>query len=343
MNSNYKPREIKIDDFYKIIGEREKIKFLLNFAVLAPSTHNTQPWLFKIEQFKCKIYYNSHLLLPEADVKKRDLFISMGCAVENLILAAKYFNVFDNIDYDHLESNEHIATINFRRFSIQKDKSYQKLIESILSRRNARGIFGKEVVPEHLLANIFSVVGDYLTDGISINLVSAKDQIGELALLTAEGLKIAYKRSSFRKEMSHWMTNNFTKRKEGIPGYALKMPFLLSFIIPGLVRWVDIGPFLAKKNYQSLNSAPLIAIITAESENSLIWLKIGRLAERLFLELNSAGWQTSIFVAAIEMGFSSEVKKIINTIKEPQFLFAVGRIDSLHQLTPRHPASDKII
>jgi hypothetical protein len=26
----------------------EQLKFLLNYAILAPSSHNTQPWLFKI-------------------------------------------------------------------------------------------------------------------------------------------------------------------------------------------------------------------------------------------------------------------------------------------------------
>jgi nitroreductase len=27
----------------------EKLKFLLQYAVLAPSSHNTQPWLFRIQ------------------------------------------------------------------------------------------------------------------------------------------------------------------------------------------------------------------------------------------------------------------------------------------------------
>ena len=29
-------------------GPEEKLRFLLNYAVLAPSGHNTQPWLFRL-------------------------------------------------------------------------------------------------------------------------------------------------------------------------------------------------------------------------------------------------------------------------------------------------------
>jgi nitroreductase len=32
--------------------EEEKMLFLLNFAILAPSSHNSQPWLFKINKSK---------------------------------------------------------------------------------------------------------------------------------------------------------------------------------------------------------------------------------------------------------------------------------------------------
>ncbi|MEK6878500.1 MAG: hypothetical protein AABY22_02775 [Nanoarchaeota archaeon] len=323
---------------------QSQIKFVLQYAILAPSTHNTQPWLFKITGNKCEVYYDPKLQLPEADPKARDLYISIGCAIENLILAAKFFNIFGDIKYSSTENEFHIATITFKENSNHFNNKYASIVETILKRINARGVFFPKPIPHDFLDKITEKVSEYIVDGIKINWIREEEKIKSLASLTAEGLKIAYKKNSFRKEMSMWMNNSLTKKKEGIPGYALKMPVLLSFILPKLVKFFNIGNFLAKKNYQSLSSAPLIVVITSKSEDSKTWLQIGRLVERLMLEFQNAQWQTSIFVASIEMeDLYKEVKKIINTTEKPQFLFAVGLIDSLHQPTPRHKLNKKII
>ncbi len=344
MKEGYKPWQINVDDFPKEKSIIYQIEFVLRYAILAPSTHNTQPWLFKIKESACEIYYNPKLILPEADAKTRDLYISMGCCIENLILTARYFNIFNSVEYGPFKNKEQVAVISFKNYTGDNNNQYEKIINTITKRINARGVFSSDSVPNDLLNTISSITRDYLLDGINLHWVKDKTKIVTLASLTADGLRIAYLKPSFRREMSQWMNNSLTQKKEGIPGYALKMPLFLSFIIPTLVRWFNIGDFLAKKNYVSLSSAPLIAVITSKNENPSIWLKVGRLAERLMLEFQSAGWQTSIFVAAIEMSdLYREVQKIIPTDNLPQFLFAVGKVDSLHKQTPRHALEEKII
>jgi hypothetical protein len=337
-------RKINVLDFPEKGSLESQIKFILNYAILAPSTHNSQPWLFKIKVPECQIYYDPRLLLPEADPKTRDLHISIGCAIENLILAAKYFNIFDTVIYGPFDNKEQLAVVRFKTYTGRRNDEYKKVVDTIPKRINARGFFLPILVPLDLLNKISFLINDYLIDGINIHWVSEKNKITKLSLLTAEGLRFAYSKPSFRKEMSQWMRNSLTKRKDGLPGYALKMPLILSFILPILVRWFNLGKFLSQLNYKSMNSAPLIGIITTENESQDIWIKVGRLAERIMLEFNSAGWQTSIFVAAIEMeDLYKKVQDIINTEKIPQFLFVVGKIDSLHKPTPRHKLTEKIL
>ena len=88
------PWDIKKEDFPQTSVLADQIKFVLGYAILAPSTHNSQPWRFKIQDNFCRIYYNPELKLPEADPSGRDLYISMGCMIENLIIAANYFGIF---------------------------------------------------------------------------------------------------------------------------------------------------------------------------------------------------------------------------------------------------------
>ena len=340
MNNN--PRDINSADFEKCLTSEDKIRFLLKYAVLAPSTHNTQPWLFKIEKTVCSIYINQKYRLPEADPHGRDIFISIGCCVENLVLAAKYFGFFDKIDFI-TNGNDAVAKIYFKEGGSQ-DKKYEPLVLTIPRRINARGIFKNESISQSLIDSVTDNLDDEYIDILQVNFVKEKMGILKIADLTAEGLKTAYRRKSFRKEMYKWMNNSLTKKKEGIPGYALKMPFLASFILPTTVRFFNIGKLLAKLNYKSVSSVPLITIISSRDNTPIVWLKTGRLIERLMLDFNSKGLNTSIFSASIEMGdLYKDVQKVINTNQIPQFLFVVGKVDSIHKPTPRHDLVDKII
>ena len=58
---------------------------LIRQATKAPSGHNAQPWLFKIKTDGIEIYADTTRRLPVVDPHDRELFVSLGCAVENLL------------------------------------------------------------------------------------------------------------------------------------------------------------------------------------------------------------------------------------------------------------------
>jgi len=156
-------------------------------------------------------------------------------------------------------------------------------------------------------------------------------------------MHLAYSKTTFRKEMSHWMNSNLSNKKQGLPGYSLNMPLLVSLIIPVLIRFFNIGSLLGKLNFKSLSSAPLIAVI-ASPNTKLSWISVGMYAERLMLRAQSLDLQTSIYVGSIEMGaLYKEVQKVTQLEERPQFLFAIGKIKGNHKITPRHPIEKKII
>ena len=140
------------------------------------------------------------------------------------------------------------------------------------------------------------------------------------------------------------MHNSLSPAKEGLHGYSLRMPFLFSFIIPWLVRFRDLSPMLSDLNYKSIASVPLVNVISAQESNPETWLKVGRLAQRTMLYLNSQNIKTSIFVASIEMGdLHKEVQKLLNITTEPQFLFVAGYMDYDQKHSPRHNLEEKLL
>jgi len=61
---------------------------LVRAAILAASPHNTQPWLFKVTNSSIELYIDTKRNVGALDPCLREEHIGMGCALENLMLAA---------------------------------------------------------------------------------------------------------------------------------------------------------------------------------------------------------------------------------------------------------------
>src|SRR6056297_1451374 len=62
---------------------------LVRYASLAASSHNTQPWIFKLETNRIWILPDLSRRCPAVDPDDHHLYASLGCATENLLLAAQ--------------------------------------------------------------------------------------------------------------------------------------------------------------------------------------------------------------------------------------------------------------
>ena len=58
----------------------------LHAAILASSAHNTQPWLFEPHEDSITVYADLSRNLGAADPFRRELYVSIGCAVSNALL-----------------------------------------------------------------------------------------------------------------------------------------------------------------------------------------------------------------------------------------------------------------
>jgi hypothetical protein len=61
---------------------------LVRAAVLATNAHNTQPWLFRVSSDRIDLYAVLDRNIGTIDPLRREMYISLGCALENLTLAA---------------------------------------------------------------------------------------------------------------------------------------------------------------------------------------------------------------------------------------------------------------
>ena len=70
-------------------GETAPERIAVAAAILAASPHNTQPWMFAIGTDAIDVFADQNKSLHAMDPLGRELYIGLGCAIENLVLAAK--------------------------------------------------------------------------------------------------------------------------------------------------------------------------------------------------------------------------------------------------------------
>lgn len=61
---------------------------MVQAAILAANPHNTQPWLFKISDTSIELHADTERNAGALDPYMREQYIGLGCALENLMLAA---------------------------------------------------------------------------------------------------------------------------------------------------------------------------------------------------------------------------------------------------------------
>lgn len=312
-------RKIQLSDFLMCKSLEEKITLTLRFAALAPSTHNIQPWKVIRQSESCTVLVDPTVVLPNTDPTRRCSFISVGCFLENLVLAAQVAGIFDKIEPG---SGDEVAKVYFRAATTNAGEANKQLAEAITKRRNVRGPFSAPTLDSSVLQNMQHLVG--AAHPADIAWVTDRAKVSRLAELTAEGMRRAHSQRSFRKELSGWIVNNFSKRLSGIPGYSMNMPNPISLIVPKMIGWFNMGGLLSKLNFMSVSSAPLVCVFSSTNDPQG-WTAVGRAAERLMLAAAAHGMTSSVYVASIEMDeLYKDVAEVASCPQRPQFLVCVG-------------------
>lgn len=91
MNPHLVPWKVSADDFPADGYASDQLEFLLAYAVLAPSNHNTQPWRFRVNASNVELLADRHRAIRAIDPYDRELTLSCGAALYNLRVAAEYF------------------------------------------------------------------------------------------------------------------------------------------------------------------------------------------------------------------------------------------------------------
>lgn len=333
------PWQIDESEFYEIEGKRAQIEFLLRYAVLAPSSHNSQPWSFRITDEGVEVYADYNRRVPVADPADRELLLSVGAAIANLRVAAAHFGYESTVMYQ-TRNEEHLAVaVVALRETCAADAQLRRLFGAITVRRTNRQPFEQKTIEEGALAALCDFMDDH---GRTMHFIVPHDR-PRTADLIEEGDRALMGDPAFRTELAQWIRPNVSSATDGICGDAFGIPGPISALGPWLMRQFDVGPAQAKHDRALAESAAGLIVITAEDDRTSL-IRAGESLELLLLLLTTLGISYSFLNQPIEVGsLRTELWSMLRSLHPPQVLIRIGYAKPVQKAMPRRPAETVLV
>jgi hypothetical protein len=332
---------IEASDFPAAGAAIDKARFAIGYAILAPSSHNTQPWRFIINGSELLVCADRTRNLPNIDPFDRELIISCGAALLNLRVALAHFNVPVEITtFPQSMDPDIVARIVFPAWG-PKLRELAELFDPIRQRATNRGPFSDEQVPGEIIERFKSGA---TAEGVDIYFAPILQERERIAALIAEADRRQFADPHFRRELASWI--HPSRRADGMPAASQGLGALTDFTTPIVamaIRTFDLGGGVAASHERLARGSPLLAVLSTPVDSQEAWLAAGMGLQRLLLVAAKDGYAASYLNQPIELSdLRTKLADELHISGQPQLLLRIGRGAPVPH-SPRRPISDVLL
>ncbi len=288
---------------------------LVRYASLAASSHNTQCWKFKILQGRGSANEAQMISIlpdwtrqcPAVDPDHHHLFVSLGCATENLVQAAQAFGKHGEVSFDS-------AVAEIVKVTLEPSKVVTSpLFDAIPKRQCTRAEYdGRKVSNDDLKA--LESAGS--SNGVHLLMLTETAQVEKVLEYVVRGNTAQMSDRPFVEELEAWIRFGYDEvvsKGDGLFSGATGNP-----VVP---RWLGmklLNLFFTAKNEndkyaKQIRSSAGIAVFVSERNDQEHWVDTGRCYERFALQATALG---------IKNAFLNQPVEVANL--RPQFAASLG-------------------
>ncbi|MFC7704544.1 Acg family FMN-binding oxidoreductase [Plastorhodobacter daqingensis] len=255
---------------------------LVHHATLAANSHNAQAWRFRPTAEGVAILPDMSRALPVADGDHHHLYASLGCAAENLMLAAGAAGRSAELGF--VPDGEGRVEIG-----LAEGGGADPLSDAILDRQCTRSDYDGRAVPATDLAALEAAAR---VEGAEVMLITDPARIAQVLelILTANAVQLSD--PAFAAELKSWLRFNAAAAIEtgdGLYSAASGNPTLPTFLGRFMFdRFLTVGAENDRYARQVRSSAGL-AIIHSDRDAPAHWVQAGRACQRFALQATALG------------------------------------------------------
>lgn len=271
------------------------LRELVRYATLAPSSHNTQCWRFRIGSAVISILPDYSRRCPAVDPDDHHLFVSLGCAAENLAQAAMANGLMAAADFrPEAGSALDIALTPTR-------PSASPLFQAIPDRQCTRTEYDGRPLSTAELKMLERAAGG---TGVQVLFFTGRTAMEDILEYVTQGNTTQMHDPAFTNELKAWI--RFSEREAMRSGDGL---FAGASGNPTAPRWLGsrlfdlfFTPQRENDKYaRQVRSSAGIAVFVSERDDKAHWLEVGRCYERFALQATALGIRNAMLNQPVEV------------------------------------------
>lgn len=267
---------------------------ILLAATMAPSSHNTQPWRFQTDPEGIRILGDTGRTMGAADPRLRELHISLGCALENAVIAAAGAGTPMVVEQVSGAPSSHFARLRFTEQGAGAGANAD-LADAIPMRRTNRGPYDETrgIAPADLTA-----LGSLASDDVHVVWLTDPAARARFANLSVKATEAHIADADIQRDSHRWYRMSRAdaeKHRDGITVGGANLPGAISLImglLPPSPDSFDAGWAKATRDTHC-GTAPAFGMLVVESAgDKSAWVEAGRTYERIQLASAMKGIST---------------------------------------------------
>ncbi|OGA03738.1 MAG: hypothetical protein A3H35_07220 [Betaproteobacteria bacterium RIFCSPLOWO2_02_FULL_62_17] len=306
---------------------------LVYYARLAPSTHNTQPWKFVIGRRTIDVIADEARWLRVADPHRRELYVSLGCAIESLRIAADFAGYATDVSYFPIPQDATlVARVEVDGSGSKRDGALPYLLPRAVTRRTSHRKFDPaQAVTDEDRRAIYTC---FDSPDIALHFITERaslDRLADLELLADRNL---FADDAYRSELAVAVGEGF-----------LGTSWLVSKLGQLAISTLPVGRQVAQSDAQRVASAPLAALLSSRHDQPLDQVHTGEAYMRIALAAESRQLRMQPVSQVLEL---PEIRVQVAEAaglddRYAQHLFRLGHAKAETEARRRRPLKDMVL
>ena len=277
------------------LSQRLDTRDLIRFATLAPSGHNTQPWRFRVGAKGLDILPDLSRRTIVVDPDDHHLFVGLGCAGENLALAAGASGRPGDLSFDAAEN----GSVAFK-FG-DAPPTDPALFAAISRRQSTRADYDGAQVSVTDLAKLTEAAA---VPGVDLVLITDRPRMERVRELVVAGNTAQMADAAFVQELKAWLRFNpraAIDTGDGLFSGSSGNPSIPTWLGPHLFDWTVSAASENDKYARQLKSSAGIAVFVSHAADRDHWVRAGRACQRFALQATALGLKHAFINQPVEV------------------------------------------
>ena len=318
---------------------RDVLREAVAAAVMAPSSHNTQPWRFRITGDTLDLFADGSRQLRVIDPARRQQVQSCGCALYNARVAVRASGFTDEVTTMLVDGADpdHLATLHLGRAHTPTADDRARMRAIPQRHTNRREFLLRPVAAAHT----DTMAADAAAEGATMVRI-LPDQKVAIAHLVDHADRVQLDDPDFRAELGRWLAPVGSLRLDGIPFVEKEYGSALPFAKLRALRSPNLAGEFAQLEEERALASPAIVVLGTRGDDPADWLACGQALEAVLLRVTALGLAASFLNQVLEIPeLRARVADIVPGVGYPQMVLRIGVTAApIRRAAPRRDVDD---